>query len=228
MTKFYINFATLRMINSLIENMNSRFKIGVIVSIAFLCVGNSIDAQNTNQDWDFSTQLNKANDNFQNRNYADAWNDYSLLIKQYQSVTIDKYLNDNQSNEVSDLYFNRALCAYYLMNNDVDVLFKEYITLFPNSSRNTQAVFYMANWYIQKADYNNALQTYQQIDPETLSQTEQLEYYYKEGYCYFLNKNYASAKTCFKKVKDTDSKYLLQVSITMVIFFMNKVNTRKH
>lgn len=208
MTKFYINFATLRMINSLIENMNSRFKIGVIVSIAFLCVGNSIDAQNTNQDWDFSTQLNKANDNFQNRNYADAWNDYSLLIKQYQSVTIDKYLNDNQSNEVSDLYFNRALCAYYLMNNDVDVLFKEYITLFPNSSRNTQAVFYMANWYIQKADYNNALQTYQQIDPETLSQTEQLEYYYKEGYCYFLNKNYASAKTCFKKVKDTDSKYL--------------------
>lgn len=173
------------MINSLIENMNSRFKIGVIVSIAFLCVGNSIDAQNTNQDWDFSTQLNKANDNFQNRNYADAWNDYSLLIKQYQSVTIDKYLNDNQSNEVSDLYFNRALCAYYLMNNDVDVLFKEYITLFPNSSRNTQAVFYMANWYIQKADYNNALQTYQQIDPETLSQTEQLEYYYKEGYCYF-------------------------------------------
>lgn len=207
MTKFYINFATLRMINSLIENMNSRFKIGVIVSIAFLCVGNSIDAQNTNQDWDFSTQLNKANDNFQNRNYADAWNDYSLLIKQYQSVTIDKYLNDNQSNEVSDLYFNRALCVYYLMNNDVDVLFKEYITLFPNSSRNTQAVFYMANWYIQKADYNNALQTYQQIDPETLSQTEQLEYYYKEGYCYFLNKNYASAKTCFKKVKDTDSKY---------------------
>lgn len=185
-------------------------KIKRIGGVAFvvLCFSlASLNAQNTLFTQEFNRRINQAEESFMDKIYSEAFNQYSLLIKQYEDVAPNKYLTENQKDKMSDIYFNRALCAYYLMNNDVDVLFEQYRTLFPNSQKQTKAIFYVANWYIQKADYDKALKTYRSIDAEDLPQEEQLEYYYKIGYCYFLSNDVSKAKTCFEKVKDSKSKY---------------------
>ena len=186
---------------------NKIIKIGSIAALVFVINTANLNAQNTYFTQELNRQINVADDNFQNKNYSNAFNEYSVILKNYIGIAPDKYMNENQKDKLANIYFNRALCAYYLMNNDVDVLFNEYKTLFPNSNRNTKATFYIANWYIQKSDYPNALKTYKSISPEDLVYDEQLEYYYKIGYCYFLNHEYAKAKVNFEKVKDEDYKY---------------------
>ena len=186
---------------------SSIIKTGIFAGTTFLFAINSVNAQNTLTTQQFNALNKTAEEKFQAKNYSDAYNDYSLLIKNYQSIAPDKYNYANQNDGLNDLYWQRAMCSYYLMNNDVDVLFNEYITLFPNSERANRAVFYTANWYIQKSEYAKALETYQTIDVESLPKSEYLEYYYKIGYCQFLNGSYQRALTSFEKVKDSESVY---------------------
>ena len=178
-----------------------------IVCLGFCLYCSSLMAQKTYGILDFNNKLKQANEHFTDKNYADAYNTYSSLAEQFLSVAPSKVTNETQQEEVSSIFFNRALCAYYLMNNDVDVLFKEYKTLFPNSNKCARADFYIANWYVQKAEFLNALNTYKNMDTNALAKSEKLEYNYKIGYCYFLQNINDRAKTHFLKVKDTDSKY---------------------
>ena len=187
--------------------MNTKIKtIGILIG-AFISVNMNLNAQNTFTTQQFNALSKTAQEKFNAKNYSDAYNDYSLLIKNYQSIAPDKYNHANQIDELNDLYWQRAMCAYYLMNNDVDVLFNEYMTLFPNSEKLNRAVFYIANWYIQKSEYIKALETYQLIDVESLPSSEYLEYYYKIGYCLFLNGSYERALSSFEKVKESESVY---------------------
>lgn len=141
------------------------------------------------------------------RNYVQAYNEYSKLISIYEKIAPQSLSREQEGMDVADLYFNRALCAYYLMNNDVDMLFKEYKTLFPNSIKKNRADFFTANWYASKADFLMALNTYANMDTTSLTALERQEYDYKLGYCYFLQNIKDKAKIYFSKVKDTDSKY---------------------
>ncbi|MBP3254659.1 MAG: tetratricopeptide repeat protein [Bacteroidales bacterium] len=182
-------------------------KTGIAAGIAMMLFFNNLNAQNTLTTQQFNALYKTAEEKFAEKNYSDAFNDYSLLIKNYQTIAPDKYTQDNAGDKLNGLYFNRAMCAYYLMNDDVEELFNEYITLFAASERTTKAVFYIANWYIQKGEYAKALQTYQTIGAEALGKSEYMEYYYKIGYCLFLNGSYERALSSFEKVKDSESVY---------------------
>ena len=108
--------------------MNTKIKtIGILIG-AFISVNMNLNAQNTLTTQQFNALSKTAQEKFNAKNYSDAYNDYSLLIKNYQSIAPDKYNHANQIDELNDLYWQRAMCAYYLMNNDVDVLFNEYMT----------------------------------------------------------------------------------------------------
>lgn len=194
-------------IEMIIKNINS-VVTKIFTSIIILLLSFDIlVAQNTFSTQQFKDLEGNAQRKFEDKNFAGAYNDYSLLIKYYKYVAPDKYSEDNQSDILNDWYFYRAMSAYYLMNNDVDILFNEYITLFPNSERVMKAIFCIANWYIQKMDYAKALATYQTISVEALDKDEYFEYYYKIGYCLFLNNSYQRALSSFEKVKNSQSVY---------------------
>lgn len=182
------------------------FLLGMLM-ISLGCGTWNVSAQNNLDNTDWNRQQRVAQEQFNEKNYASAYNNYDLLAEYYKNISPNKVTNESMQLEASDIYFNRALCAYYLMHNDVDVLFKEYKTLFPNSTKVNRADFYVANWYMQKADFFNALNTYQAMDTMALSKTERQEYNYKIGYCYFLQNMNDKAKVSFAKVKDSDSRY---------------------
>ncbi len=163
--------------------------------------------QRTFTNREFQHSVKQAENLQAEKNYTQAYNEYSLLIKKIESIAPHEFGKEEYGYAVSEIYFNRALCAYHLMNNDVDFLFKEYKTLFPNSLKINRANFYIANWHMQKGEFLLALNTYANMDTNSLSKQEIQEYNYKLGYCYFLQGINHKAKTYFAKIKDTDSKY---------------------
>ncbi|MBQ9254405.1 MAG: tetratricopeptide repeat protein [Bacteroidales bacterium] len=178
----------------------------VCLGLVFICSNSNIFAQKTFilQDWNNKVKL--AQEHFNQKNYSDAYRLYADLSDSYKDIAVKK-VSKETSMEASEIFFNKALCAYYLMNNDVDILFKEYKTLFPYGDKYNRADFYIANWYMQKAEFLKALNTYQNMDTLALSSTEKDEYNYKLGFCYFLQNMNDKAKISFAKVKDKDSKY---------------------
>ncbi|MCH3924527.1 MAG: tetratricopeptide repeat protein [Bacteroidales bacterium] len=182
-----------------------RIKTIIISMLMVVCL--NVYGQKTYTIERLNKEVKQANDNFSDKNYAIAYDEYSMLINNKITIANGKYLVENQEYDASELYFNRALCAYYLMNKDVDCLFKEYIKLFPSSNKISRAYFYTANYYMLQTDYLMALNTYKSLDETTLSENERMEYYYKIGYCYFLSNNNQNAKSSFERVKETDSKY---------------------
>jgi TolA-binding protein len=164
-------------------------------------------SQKTVEFQDLNKERNEANFSFNEKNYSLAYNQYSVIIKRYMSIADHHFNFNNQTNDLEDLYFKRALCSYYLMNKDVDVLMKEFITLFPNSNKVAAAYFYTANYYVLQGDFLLALITYKNMDTSSLNEDEKEEYNYKLGYCYFLNNDKTKAKVCFEKVKDLGGKY---------------------
>ncbi|MBR1769528.1 MAG: tetratricopeptide repeat protein, partial [Bacteroidales bacterium] len=188
--------------------MNTAFKKKyIIVLILGLSVWFYSNGQKTFINQELNQGLKKATLLQQERNYAQAFNEYSVLISKFENIAPQKQSKERLSSEVQNIYFNRALCAYYLMNNDVDVLFKEYKTLFPNSLKLNRADFYTANWYSQKGEFLLALNTYANMDTSSLSVEERGEYNYKIGYCYFLQNMNNKAKIHFAKIKDSEGKY---------------------
>lgn len=180
-----------------------KYLILTLLSVVFF----NTNAQKTFVNAEYEQAKTKAYALQEEKNYVQAYNEYSKLISIYESIAPQVLSKEKEGVEVADLYFNRALCAYYLMNNDVDMLFKEYKTLFPNSLKKNRADFFIANWYASKADFLMALNTYANMDTSSLTNQERQEYDYKIGYCYFLQNMNDKAKSYFSKVKDTDSKY---------------------
>ena len=142
--------------------------------------------------------LKQAFENYHNKNY-------SLSFEQFTN-----YIEKNKTNETLSLeeaYFFQASCAYELMNNDTDKLLFDFINSFKESHRVNDAKFLLANHYMRNQQFEKAESIYSQINVKTLPQSTKYEYYYKRGHCQFMQKDYNSAKTSFKNVKDARSKY---------------------
>lgn len=130
---------------------------------------------------------------------------YAASYQQYVNY-IDLVKDDNTS-ELADAYYFKAIAATNLENNDADKQIKEFIHLFPNSSRKNNAYFNLANFYQKQNNFKDAIKTYNEIEVENLTKEQKLEYNYKLGYCYFNNGELATSKSYFSAVKDTRSKY---------------------
>src|SRR5574344_1359824 len=139
-----------------------RIKTIVISMLMVVCL--NVYGQKTYTIEQLNKEVKQANNNSSDKNYAIAYDEYSMLINNKITIANGKYLVENQEYDASELYFNRALCSYYLMNKDVDCLFMEYIKLFPSSNKISRAYFYTANYYMLQTDYLMALNTYKSLD----------------------------------------------------------------
>ncbi len=142
--------------------------------------------------------LNDAKALFNQQKYAAA---YQLYVNY-----IDLNINNTDVN-LSEAYFYKAISAANLENNDADKQIREFLILFPNDSKKNEAYFSLANYYQRQNKYNEAIQTYKEIEVGSLTKEQKQEYNYKIGYCYFNIDDYPTAKSYFAAVKDTRSKY---------------------
>lgn len=142
--------------------------------------------------------LNDAKALFNQKKYAAAYQQYVNYIDLQK---------DNNASDLSDAYYYKSISALNLENNDADKQIREFISLFPNSSRKNNAFFNLANFYQKQDNFTNAIKTYKEIEYSSLTKEQKQEYNYKLGYCYFNNGDLVTSKNYFASVKETKSKY---------------------
>ncbi|OQA98865.1 MAG: tetratricopeptide repeat protein [Bacteroidetes bacterium ADurb.Bin217] len=144
-----------------------------------------------------------------NREFSEA---VSLFDNQKYTAAQQKFIHIASSDMYSqtlrvDAEYYTAVCALRLFNGDAEILIKQFIKLHPESTRIFHAYFEYANYLFREQKYPESLIWYELVDIKKFNNVEISEYFYKIGYSYFKNNDYAKAKPFFKEVKDSKSVY---------------------
>lgn len=70
-----------------------------------------------------------------------------------------------------------------------------------------QAMLEMGNYYFNQQDYDKANSFYTMLDPGDLTSGQRQELKFKEGYGYFVKKQFPKAKVSFKQIKDVQGEF---------------------
>jgi tetratricopeptide (TPR) repeat protein len=132
-------------------------------------------------------------------------NKYGAAQKQFK-VVIDKYANTENLVKTDAKYYY-AVCAVELFNKDAEYLMTDFLNNNPESPRVEEAYFVMATFKYRENKFDEALVWYKKVNTSILKSEEKNEYYFKSGYCMYLEEDYNNAFNNFKIVKETNSKY---------------------
>lgn len=105
----------------------------------------------------------------------------------------------------AELYY--AKTAVQLGQPEGEKLILDFIRSYSPDPIASQALVDLANYYYNAEDYDKAIEYFNQVAMEGLSQQQRAEAKFKLGYAYFVKKQFANAKTQFRDVKDIQGDY---------------------
>lgn len=136
------------------------------------------------------------------------------LYTQHKYVVAQDYFNKvAEYADVKDTWmamqakYYEALCALRLFNGDAEKLVIDFMRSYPGSNLANQAYFELANYFYSSKIFDKAIQYYLWVDKNKLETSEHAEYFFKIGYCHFMQEDYDKAREVFYEIKDSKSKY---------------------
>ena len=112
----------------------------------------------------------------------------------------------NSEVTVNSKYYH-AYCGLKLFHEDSEALLIDFINSYPESPKVKKAYFHLGQYKFRKKKYKDALDWFEKIDQYDLSNEELSEYYFKVGYCHFMEEDYHRASKNLFEIKDADTKY---------------------
>lgn len=103
--------------------------------------------------------------------------------------------------------YYQAACAVELFHPDAENLMTAFIEQYPMHAKQGMAYFQMGNLQYRKRKYTEATQWYAKVDLFDLSAEEKEEYYFKNGYSFFMEENFDFAKRNFFEIKNKSSRF---------------------
>jgi tetratricopeptide (TPR) repeat protein len=124
----------------------------------------------------------------------------------------------------SQAQFGAAKSAVRMGSPEGEKLILDFIRNYAPDPAANEAVVEMANYYFNAGDYKKAQGFFDMIDARALSNSQRAEVKFKEGYAFFVQKNFAKAKDAFASVKDVQGEYYEPANYYygMTQFFNNK------
>lgn len=171
-----------------------------LISVVFVFLMLSSSAQKTLLYTDNEAQYKLGVELFQKEKFGAAQKAFSSVI--------ETHIDRNSLIRIDAEYYN-AICAIELFNKDGEWLLKNFINEHPENPKVKTAYFYLGKSNYRKKKYKEALDWFAKVDVYDLSNEELAEFYFKRGYCSFINEKYAEAKKDFYEIKDVDNKYAL-------------------
>jgi tetratricopeptide (TPR) repeat protein len=168
-----------------------------LVTVCIIAGTTLVFSQNTERLSKSNRIFNEAVSLFDNQKFAAAQQKFIVIS------TSEDYAQTIRT----DAEYYIAVCALRLFNGDAEMRIKQFIEKHPESTRIYHAYFEYANYLFREQHYPEALIWYELVDIKKFNNTEISEYFYKIGYSYFKNNDYARAKPFFKEVKDSKSVY---------------------
>ena len=129
--------------------------------------------------------------------------------KQYLAAQtlFDKIKNSTDDQTIqSDCEYYIANAAVRLNQRNADQLMETFVAKNPTSLKRNSAYLDVANYYFDNRKYPQAQKWYEKVDRSNLSQSEQEQFEFNNGYVYFQAKQFDTAKNYFNSVS-TSQKY---------------------
>ncbi len=128
---------------------------------------------------------------------------YLYNNSQYQSAQIlfDKVKSDTKNIDVqADCAYYSANCAIRLDQAGADTAMENFVADYPTSSKQNQAYIEVAHYYFEQGRYPQALEWFDKVDENSLTQDETDKFNFQKGYAYFTAKNKKEATKYFNTV----------------------------
>jgi len=106
-----------------------------------------------------------------------------------------------------DAEYYVAYCALSLFNSDGEGLVNSFIEKYPYHAKTAIAYFDLGGLYYNNKKYDKAIEYYEKVNDENLSETQKNERYFKLGYAYFTGKNFDKALPNFNFIKNKNNTY---------------------
>lgn len=129
---------------------------------------------------------------------------YGAAQKEFDVIVSAK---DVSAEAMMNSAFLAARCAVELFNKDAEYRLLKFMNDFPESPRFSEAQFELAKYYYKLKRWKKAIEWFEKIQPNSLTQSDRDEYYFKSGYAYYMTNDYDKSGKAFFNVKDGDSKY---------------------
>lgn len=174
-----------------------------ILTFSFLFVLFISNAQKSEVYTHISAEYNRAVELYKEKQYLSAQNLFKKALEQEVSEDIK-----------SDCAYYIANCAIRLNQPNADVLMESFVADYPTSSRHNQAFIEVAHYYFDEGKYPQALQWFDKVDENSLSNAQKEKYYFQKGYANFSGGKKKEATTYFNRVVNSkefgsESKYYL-------------------
>lgn len=168
----------------------------VAVMAAMLLVPLTLSAQKKSGDERQADRYRMAMDLYQKQKYAAA-----------QQI-FDEVAGSSESGEWrAEAAYYAGVCSEKLDNDDAYYRLEEFLRLYPQSSRQNMARFYLGNFYYARGYYERALGYYTAVDGKEVEYDHRSEYNFKKGYCYFQKGDTKKAADLFSQQVGGKSKY---------------------
>ena len=155
-------------------------------------------AQRTTTDSRQRDRYRQAADLYQKQKYAAAQQIFDQIASEQA---------DRADLTTADACYYAAVCSEKLDNDDAYYRLEEFMRLYPQSSRQTMARFYLGNFYYSRGDYDRALEYYRKVDAAEVEYDHRSEYNFKVGYCLFQHGETVKASRYFSQQVGGRSKY---------------------
>ena len=167
-------------------------KISRLLFLLFFISISTISAQKsaiyTSDSRDFDKAIALYNDN----QYASA----QLLFEKAKMAVANEELE-------SDCSFYIANCAIRTNQYNADVLMENFVANYPTSRKQNQAYIGVAHYYFAQSNYPQALEWFEKVDENNLSESVRDQFNFQKGYSFFNSKNKKEATAYFNKVTNS-------------------------
>ncbi|MCF0167844.1 MAG: tetratricopeptide repeat protein [Bacteroidales bacterium] len=109
-------------------------------------------------------------------------------------------MTDHRSLLYSEVVANKVMCAIALGRADMEGLLKNFENEFPADPQLDMIKFSLGSYWFDNANYEPALDVFNQIKTNHLYKSVRNEYYFKRGYCSMRVGNYEQSVQDFSKV----------------------------
>ena len=170
-------------------------RIGKIyITIVVLLVSFYLKAQKSEIYTDVLTPFHYAVELYQNKDY------YAAQIK-FDEIK-DQF--DDASELKARCYYYNAFCAIRLGQQEGEDLMRDFVKIFPTSTKRNNAFLEVGDYYFQNANYPYALKWYSRVNTNSLNLYQQEEFQFKFAYGLFAAGSYTKSKKYFSQLMSSE------------------------
>jgi len=165
----------------------------VVIPLFIFLITCLLSAQETAIHTNYLKDYNHALELYQNKIYVAAQQQFTEIKSQF----------DDSSELKANCEYYAANCAVRLGLSNSDKLMQNFVDNYPTSTKRNSAFIDVANYYFNVGKYGFAAKWYAKVNTLNLTLTQEETFNFNYGYSLFASKNYASAKSYFLMLLDS-------------------------